>query len=201
MPLDAAKLRDLAGPALDAGRLQMKEAEGALGIVNGQARLGTVIAHGEGADLAVSGNVDLVTQMLDARLVLTATNAPALAGRPELTIMLKGPLAAPRRTLDVSALAGWLALRAVEQQSKKLEQIEAERARGALTAPAAPSPVPPAPVPSPSASAASPAVPRAAPLPPPVDIRPVPRPATIPRPAPPSTSERDRFFDQFNSQR
>jgi large subunit ribosomal protein L24 len=204
MPLDAGRLRDLAGPALDAGRLRMKEAEGAIGVVNGQARLGTVIAHAEGADLAVSGSLDLVTQILDARLVLTATDAPALAGRPELTIALKGPLAAPRRTLDVSTLAGWLALRAVEQQSKKLEQLEAERARPAPPLPAPPlfPASPPAPAASPSASAAPPSpAPRVAPLPPPVDIKPAPRPAAIPRPAPPSMSERDRFFDQFNSQR
>lgn len=198
MPLDAGRLRDLAGPALDAGRLQMKEAEGAIGIVNGQARLGTVIARAEGADLAVSGSLDLVTQMLDARLVLTATDAPALAGRPELTIALKGPFAVPRRSLDVSTLAGWLALRAVEQQSKKLEQLEAERSRPAPQLPAA---SPPAlPTASPSASALPPAQ-RAAPLPPAVDIKPAPRPATMPRTAPSSVSERDRFFDQFNSQR
>jgi large subunit ribosomal protein L24 len=160
-----------------------------------------VIARGEGADLAVSGSVDLVTQMLDARLVLTSTSAPALAGRPELTIALKGPLAAPRRTLDVSTLAGWLALRSVEQQSKKLEQLEAERARPAQPMPAAPSPPPVHPSAAPSASAVPPPAPRAAPLPPPVEIRPAPRPATIPRSAPPSMSERDRFFDQFNSQR
>jgi large subunit ribosomal protein L24 len=191
MPLDAAKLRDVAVPALDGGRLVIREAEGAIGIVNGQARLGTVIARADGADLSASGSFDLVTQILDARLVLTATNAPALAGRPELTIALKGPYAAPRRTLDVSALAGWLALRAVEQQSKKLEQIEAERARTA----------PPTPVPAvspPSASAAPPKA--AAPLPPPLEIKPAPRPAASPRPAP-SVPERDRFFDQFNSQR
>jgi large subunit ribosomal protein L24 len=196
MPLDAGRLRDAATPALDAGRLAVKDAEGAIGIVNGQARLGTVIARADGADLSVSGSLDLVTQALDARLVLTATNAPALAGRPELTIGLKGPLAAPRRTLDVSALAGWLALRAVEQQSKKLEQIEAERAR-----PAPQPPVQSVPQSSPvSVVPQAPTPKTAAPLPPPLEIKPAPRPAVVPRPAP-SVSERDRLLDQLNSQR
>lgn len=191
MPLDAGKLRDLAGSSLDGGKLALKDAEGAIGIVNGQVRLGTVVAKADGADVAVSGNLDLVTQMLDARLVLTATNAPAFAGRPELTIGVKGPLASPRREIDVSALAGWLALRAVDQQSKKLEQIEAERAGR---------PVPPAVAPLPSTSAATPAPARKpiAPLPPPLEIKPAPRPAQPPQAAPPSLSERDRFF---NSQR
>jgi len=188
-PLDAVKLRDIVAPALDGGRLALKDAEGAIGIVNGQARLGTVIAHADGADLSMSGNLDLVTQALDARLVLTATNAATSAGRPELTVTLKGPLAAPRRSLDVSALAGWLALRAVEQQSKRLEQIEAERSgRAGVSLPSTSAIAPPAG-----------AAPRAAPLPPPVDIKPAPKPAPAPRAG--GLSERDRFFDQFNSQR
>jgi hypothetical protein len=45
--------------------------------------------------------------------------------RPELAVTLKGPLAAPVRSLDVSALTGWLTLRAAELQSRRLESIEA----------------------------------------------------------------------------
>ncbi len=187
MPLDAGKLRDFVAPALDAGRLTLKDAEGAIGIVNGQARLGTVIAKADGADLAMSGNFDLVTQTLDARLMLTATNAPAFAGRPELTMSLKGTLAAPRREFDVSALAGWLALRAVDQQSKKLEQMEAERAGRT------PLPQTVVPVPSPAASAVVPAPKPIAPLPAPLEIKPAPRAAVPARPDS-GLSERDRFF-------
>jgi large subunit ribosomal protein L24 len=96
--------------------------------------------------------------------------------------------------LDVSALAGWLALRAVDQQSKKLEQIEAERAGRASPPPASPI----VPVRPPSASAAPPTAPKAAaPLPAPLEIKPAPRPAAPQRPAS-SLSDRDRFF---NSQR
>jgi hypothetical protein len=45
---------------------------------------------------------------------------------------LKGPIAAPHRTLDVSALAGWLTVRRIDQQAKKLEALEQaqEAARG-----------------------------------------------------------------------
>jgi large subunit ribosomal protein L24 len=156
--------------------------------VNGQSRLGTVIAHADGADLSMSGNLDLISQVLDARLVLTATNVATSAGRPELSVTLKGPLAAPRRTLDVSALAGWLALRGVEQQSKRLEQIEAERSGRTATTPSASAVAPPVP-----------AAPRAAPLPPPVDIRSAPKPAAPSRAG--GLTERDRFLDQLNSQR
>jgi large subunit ribosomal protein L24 len=197
MALEAGKLRDFVAPALDGGRLTLKDAEGAIAIVNGQARLGTVIAKGEGADLSASGSLDLATLALDGRLILTATNAPAFAGRPELTIGLKGTFAAPRREIDVSALAGWLALRAVDQQSKKLEQIEAERTGRAVPRPS-PVTTPAAPTPIPNT---------VAPLPAPLEIKPAPRAAAPLRQEParqepmrpdPQMTDRDRFF---NSQR
>jgi large subunit ribosomal protein L24 len=47
---------------------------------------------------------------------------------------LKGPIDAPKRSIDVAALSSWLALRAVEQQSKKLDVLEGREP------PAAPAP-------------------------------------------------------------
>jgi hypothetical protein len=49
---------------------------------------------------------------------------------------LKGPINAPKRTIDAAALANWLALRAVEQQAKKLDALEGREA--------SPPPAPPA---------------------------------------------------------
>src|SRR4029077_12499561 len=80
----------------------------------------------EAAELAVSGSANVADGSLDARLVLSGP--PGMAGvansRPEVVIVLKGPLDAPKRTIDVAALSSWLALRAVEQQSQKLEMLE-----------------------------------------------------------------------------
>ena len=79
------------------------------------------------AALSLAGALDLNTGAVDTRMTLTAP-PPAHAlirSRPELAVMLKGPLAAPARSLDVSALTGWLALRAAELQSRRLESIEA----------------------------------------------------------------------------
>jgi large subunit ribosomal protein L24 len=42
-------------------------------------------------------------------------------------LVLKGPVEAPKRTLDVSALTGWLALRAADQQARHIEAIEVIR--------------------------------------------------------------------------
>jgi large subunit ribosomal protein L24 len=111
--------------------------------------------------------------------------------------MLKGPLDMPRRNIDVGPFASWLALRAVEQQSKKLDVLEGREPSQPPNVDQAPAesviqrtPVPPAPRGQngsdalqqrsilrnrPNGSTAKPAPGDAVqPLPPPIDIRPAP---------------------------
>ena len=129
MNVDAVKVKAVVDSSLYNGRLRIDRADGALTISAGQLRLGSTIARGDRADLGVTGNIDLVQWLVDARLALlgpAGADGPA-AGRPEISIALKGPPAAPTRTTDVSPLVGWLTLRAVELQSKRLEAAEAER--------------------------------------------------------------------------
>jgi large subunit ribosomal protein L24 len=133
LSVDAPRVRGYMASALDAGRLALPQVDAAITIAGGQVRIGTVVARGEGADVAVSGTYELANDQLDARVTLSGPAAANIdVGRPEVGIVLKGPLAAPRRSLDVAALSGWLALRSVEQQSKRVEEAErlaAEHAR------------------------------------------------------------------------
>jgi large subunit ribosomal protein L24 len=76
---------------------------------------------------------------------------------------LKGPLAVPARSIDVSALTGWLTLRAVENQAKQLREIE--NAQRQLK--------PPTPQPKGEVAPALPA---------PIDIRPLPAPRRSSKP-------------------
>jgi large subunit ribosomal protein L24 len=126
--VDAAKIRDMMEAALNAGRLQAPRIDGAFSMIAGQARWGNVVVHGEGGDLTVTGTVDLSEWTLDARLTLSggATDA-ATSGRPDVFVGLKGPIEASKRTLDVSALTGWLTLRVLDRQSKEIEALEAKR--------------------------------------------------------------------------
>jgi large subunit ribosomal protein L24 len=150
----------------------------------------------------VNGNVNLAEGVLDARLTLFGAGggtAPADT-RPEIGIALKGPIDAPKRTIDVAALASWLALRSVEQQSKKLDVLEGR----APAAPAQPAPAnadtqsdPAAPKP-PSAPKPKPVAPAAEglqPLPPAIDVRPAPAPRaprTQPATTPPAPAQAQR---------
>jgi large subunit ribosomal protein L24 len=169
-------------------------AAASLAINAGQARFRDIVVQTSGAKLDATANLDLTETSLDA--LLTLTGAPQSGGglQPSVMVALKGALPRPRRSVDTSLLASWLALRAVEQQAKKLEDIE----RGQIETPPTPTaalrqvPLPPARMdnvptastPSAGASAAASAanasaavaVEQAPPLPPPVTIPALPRP-------------------------
>jgi AsmA-like C-terminal region len=181
LPIDATRVRERVDAALTRGGLAVTRAEGAITISDGQARLSNPTVRAQRADLAASGSVNLAEGAIDARLTLFGAGgagAPADT-RPEIGIVLKGPIDTPKRTVDVAALASWLALRAVEQQSKKLDVLEgrapassaqpaAAKTNADPAAPKVPSPAKPKP-PVPAAEAVQP-------LPPPIDVRPAPTP-------------------------
>ena len=129
LPVENARVMSVVESALNSGRLRVERADGAVSVTAGQLRLGSLIARGDRADLGVNASVDLAQSLLDMRLTLIGAAKPGdpAAGRPEIYVAIKGPLAAPNRTLDVSALTGWLTLRSVELQAKRLEAMEAER--------------------------------------------------------------------------
>ena len=182
LPIDAIRVRDRMDGALASGGLAVTLAEGAIAIDAGQARLSNPVVRAQRGDLAVSGSVNLAEVAIDARLTLFGSGGAGAPTdtRPEIGIALKGPIDTPKRTIDVAALTSWLALRAVEQQSKKLDVLEGR------------APVPP-PVPAavnattaPKPKSAAPAAEGLQPLPPPIDIRPAPTPRAprTPRPQP-----------------
>ncbi|MBX6426984.1 MAG: AsmA family protein [Variibacter sp.] len=122
-------IRAVVEDALGKGPLRVPRADGALTVTAGQARLGSVMARGEHADLAVSANVDLAKGLVEARYALLGPEEGGVPGRPEIDVLWRGPLSAPQRSVDVSALVGWLTLRAVDQQARRLQAAETERRR------------------------------------------------------------------------
>lgn len=127
--IDTQRVRGIVNAGLDSGRLAVPQLDAAISINAGQVRLANTIARSDNADLTVSGSFDLSEWLLDARLTLSGTklSAPAGAGRPDVFIGLRGVPLAPQRNVDVSALVGWLTLRAIDQQAKRLEALEETR--------------------------------------------------------------------------
>ena len=117
--------------ALDTGRLNIPDVAGAVVINAGRLALGPLAAPAQGADVAIAGGYAFGEDALDLRFGLTGAprpNAPENR-RPELSIVLKGPFDTARRTVDVTALVNWLAMREIEQAAPRLEAAEREAAR------------------------------------------------------------------------
>ena len=133
--IETPKIRAAVSAAIDNSRLAVPQGATDVTITGGQIRLAKATLQAQQrAELSVAGLLDLNNAALDARMTLSsppAANALVQA-RPEFSVTVKGPLAAPVRTLDVSSLVGWLTLRSAELQTRRLESIEANRREEAL---------------------------------------------------------------------
>ncbi|MDE1973396.1 MAG: AsmA family protein [Hyphomicrobiales bacterium] len=141
---DAARIAPVVSAVMAKGRLAVSDGGAEMTVDAGRIRLArTALAAENGDELAFEGVADLNKSSLDARMTLSE-QPPASAlidARPEIALTVKGALAAPERRLDLSALVGWLTLRATEQQTRRVESLEANRRPGVLdpvTRPASP---------------------------------------------------------------
>jgi large subunit ribosomal protein L24 len=128
LQVKAARVSDLVGKALDSGALKLRTVEADLAIATGQLRIDRVNAASDDATVSASGMLDLTDGMIDSHVVLSGTASGANA-RPDIFMSLNGPLAEPQKSIDVSALTGWLTLRAVENQARKLKALEEAEAK------------------------------------------------------------------------
>jgi uncharacterized protein involved in outer membrane biogenesis len=131
LAINSTRIVDIVNAALDAGRLRLPFAAAPITIADGRAQLTDLAAPAQSADVAASVALALPDNQVDMRIALTGpqrSNAPA-GERPSLAVAVKGPLAAARRTADVTSLVAWLTSRAVEQETKRLNDAERERKR------------------------------------------------------------------------
>jgi large subunit ribosomal protein L24 len=190
-PMDEARLRQLVDPVLAGGALLVASAQIPFTIRDGRLRVAATTLDAGGAHAIVSGGYDIPADQADIRAVVAlAEDAPG-TGHPEIQVFAAGTPDKLNRTVDVSALSSWLAVRAIDRETKRLDSIE--RGDPTLALPA--SIPPPAPVlPSTSAPAGAPQdqsgtePPRRIPLKPRVSL---PRPLPVPSatPAPPVVSQ------------
>ena len=195
------KLRQLVDPVLSAGALLVASAQIPFTIRDGRLRVAATTLDAGGAHATVSGGYDIPADQVDIRATVALASDSFATGRPEIQLFAVGSPDRLDRTVDVSSLSSWLAVRAIDRETRRLDSIERGEAPQAVPA-AIPSPAPaqppaaapvrprivaprpplplaapnPAPVPPPVVSQ------QVAPLPPPIDVRPAPGP---PRPVPP----------------
>jgi hypothetical protein len=131
MAVDTFRIGDVVAAGLDRGPLALPRIAGGFTIADGRASFGEVSAPVAGTEFSASGTYDLSAATLDLRLALAGTGSEEGPSglRPRIDIAVKGPIEAPRRQVDVSALVGFLTLRAVDREAKHLEAAEREAKR------------------------------------------------------------------------
>ena len=206
------RLRQIVEPALLAGTLAVASAQIPFIVKDGRLRVGATTLEAEGARAIISGGYDIAADQADIRASLTATGSSSI--RPEIQVFVVGSPDRLDRTIDVAALSSWLAIRAIDRETRRLDSMERG---GPAAAQVSPLPVPPseaAPDPSaalqtappltleipvPRRAPAKPSAPRPvaapvivsplvnqqlAPLPAPIEIRPAPGAARASKPRP-----------------
>jgi hypothetical protein len=134
-PIDVAKVQAAVNAALTKGHLTVPQSTAPFDIASGLLSLHNVTLEAQGGSkLSLDGAIDLANAAISARMALSEPPPASalLASPPELSVSIKGPFAAPQRTLDTTALMNWLTLRAAELQSRRIQSIEAGRYDGVM---------------------------------------------------------------------
>ncbi|MEJ2623908.1 MAG: AsmA-like C-terminal region-containing protein, partial [Pseudolabrys sp.] len=140
LPVEGDKISELVRRALESGALPVKQAQGKLAVNAGLVQLDDFSASSPDASLSLTSSFDLTDGTVDARLVLSSAKEK---GGPDIFMVLKGPATSPTRSIDVSALTGWLTLRSVENQAKRLKALQQAAPPLAPNQPAAADPAQP----------------------------------------------------------
>jgi uncharacterized protein involved in outer membrane biogenesis len=136
---DDVKLRQIVEPVLAAGALRVASAQIPFNIRDGRLRIGATTLDAENARLVVSGGYDIAADQADIRATLASTTIGSLTSRPEIQLFAAGSPDGLDRTVDVAALSSWLAVRAIDRETRRLDAIE----RGETPPPALPASIPP----------------------------------------------------------
>ncbi|MGB3487291.1 MAG: AsmA family protein [Xanthobacteraceae bacterium] len=130
------QLRQIVAPELTRGDLAIKQAQIPFLLRDGRISVGATTLETDGARAVVSGGYDIVADQVDIRASLTSRATEKTNGPPQLDIFAVGTPDALARTVDVSGLSSWLALRTIDRETRRLDAIS--RGEAAVQSPAAP---------------------------------------------------------------
>ncbi|MBI5322355.1 AsmA-like C-terminal region-containing protein [Bradyrhizobium sp.] len=121
---DDARLKQIVEPALAAGSLAVASAQVPFTIRDGRMRVAATAIDAQGVRAVISGGYDIPADQADIRAALALTLATTASGRPEIQLFAAGTPDAMTRTVDVAALSSWLAVRAIDHETRRLDAIE-----------------------------------------------------------------------------
>jgi hypothetical protein len=121
---DDVALRQIVEPVLSAGALSVKSAQIPITIGDGRLRVAATTLEADGARAVISGGYDIPANQADIRASLVSTAAGQATSGPEIQLFAAGSPDALNRTVDVAALSSWLAVRAIDRETRRLDSIE-----------------------------------------------------------------------------
>jgi large subunit ribosomal protein L24 len=136
--IDDAHLRKIVEPALSGGALLVASAQIPFTIRDGRIRVDPTTLDSDFARATISGGYDIPADQVDIRATLASGPIGEVPSRPEIVVFATGTPDVLHRALDVAPLSSWLALRAIDRETRRLDSIE----RGETPPTAAPASIP-----------------------------------------------------------
>ncbi|QOZ27532.1 AsmA-like C-terminal region-containing protein [Bradyrhizobium sp. CCBAU 51753] len=133
---DDNRLRQIVEPALAGGALSVASAQIPFNIRDGRIRVGATTLAASSANIVVSGGYAIPDDQADIRVALASTQIGTANSRPEIQLLAVGTPDGLSRSVDIAALSSWLAVRAIDRETRRLDAIE----RGEPPPPAEPQP-------------------------------------------------------------
>lgn len=187
---DDNRLRQLVEPALSAAPIAVASAQIAFTIRDGRLRVGATPLEAKNARAIVSGGYDIPADQADIRASLTPIMTGLSGAPPEIQLFAAGPPDKLSRTVDLTPLSSWLAVRTIDRETRRLDAIE--RGEPPPATAALPTLVSPEPAPEPALTDVP--MPGRDPRRPPPKVRVEPKAAPTPKaplaaPSPPLASQ------------
>ena len=145
-----ARLRQLVEPALLAGPLVIGSAQIPFTIRDSRLRVSATTLEGKNARAIVSGGYDIPADQADIRASFSPIMTGLSGSPPEIQLFAAGPPDKLSRTVDLTSLSSWLAVRTIDHETKRLDAID--RGEAPPAAAATPTLVSPEPAPEPPAA-------------------------------------------------
>lgn len=126
--LSEDRIRQAFTDNVDMGDLGFDRLDAAFTLAGGTMRAPNIVITGKDGSTTGSATVDIAHLKLDSewRLALDAGSDTVGAGVPQVSVLFSGPLAEPKRRIDVTTFASYLGIRALERETERVLLMQAD---------------------------------------------------------------------------
>lgn len=129
--LDDGTIRPLIENYLDAGVLDVSDAEASFTMTSGVARVANTSFNNKDMRSTMTASFDLPELTMKGTMALSVDpvrvdKTPVSGSTPEIAVLFQGPIKEPSRKLDLQPLLSYLTVRRFEQEVRRVEILQAD---------------------------------------------------------------------------